>query len=141
VSERLPEAIEREEFPLAVRRAAWARCGGRCEGCGKPLDIRIENGGRVKFTYDHTVPFRRSRDSSLANCKVICADGPDSCDAIKTYREDLPGIAAIKRYGKNRLPLDIDRPVKRAPKIKTRKANWPQGRKIPNRPFPAKRSP
>lgn len=129
MSERLAPAVEREEFTDAVRRAAWARCGGRCEGCGKPL-------AGIRYTYDHTIPFRRSRDSSLANCKVLCNDGKDSCDKVKTFKEDLPGIAAIKRYGKNRLPLDIDRPVKTPGKIKSpgfRKGG--QKQRIPSRPM------
>lgn len=127
MSERLPPAIEREEFTDAVRRAAWARCGGHCEGCGRDL-------AGIRYTYDHTIPFRRSRDSSLANCKVLCNDGPDSCDHRKTYGEDLPGIAALKRYGKNRLPLDIGRPEKKPGKIKTR--GFKQGhRPMQGRPF------
>lgn len=127
MSERLPPAVDREEFTDAVRRAAWARCGGRCEGCGRDL-------AGIRYTYDHTIPFRRSRDSSLANCKVLCNDGPDSCDHRKTYGEDLPGIAAAKRYGKNRLPLDIGRPEKKPGKIKTR--GFKQGhRPMQGRPF------
>jgi 5-methylcytosine-specific restriction protein A len=128
VSERLPDADDREEFTDAVRRDAWARCGGRCEGCGKSL-------AGIRYTYDHTIPFRRSRDSTLANCKVLCNDGPESCDHRKTYGEDLPGIAANKRYGKNRLPLDIGRPEKKPGKIKTR--GFKQGVK---RPFPQSRN-
>lgn len=129
MSERLPEKIERENFSTAVRRAAWARCGGRCEGCGKVL---VKGG----HTYDHTIPFRISRDSSLGNCKVLCSDGKDSCDWIKTYGQDLPGIAARKRYGKNRLPLDIDRPAKKPSTIRTRGfQKGGQAQKIPSRGF------
>lgn len=117
MSERLPDPVDREEFTQAVRKAALARADGKCEGCGKPLV-------RGRYTFDHTIPFRRSRDSSLGNCKVLCNDGPDSCDHRKTYTEDLPGIAANKRYGKNRLPLDIDRPDKKPGKIPQRKTSW-----------------
>lgn len=128
LSERLAPAREREEFPQAVRRAAWKRCGGHCEGCGRALE-------RGRYTYDHTIPWRRGGSSTLDNCKVLCRDGPTSCDWIKTHREDLPGIAAIKRYGKNRLPLDIERPPKKPGKIRSR--GFQQGhRPIPARPFP-----
>ena len=130
MSERLPDKVPREEFTDAVRRAAWERCGGRCEGCGKSLD-------GIRYTYDHIVPFRRSRDSSLANCQVLCNDGRDSCDHRKTYGEDLPGIAANKRYGKNnRLPLDIGRPVKPPPRMRSRNSFQKGHRSIPRRPFP-----
>lgn len=112
MSERIASTYVRVEFPVSVRKAAWARCGGRCEECGKPLQPG-------QYRYDHTVPARRGGPSTLENCKVLCRDGPDSCDARKTHSEDIPGIAAIKRYGKNRLPLDIDRP-ERKPRPKTR---------------------
>jgi 5-methylcytosine-specific restriction endonuclease McrA len=112
VSQRIAATYVRVEFTAAVRRAAWARCGGKCEQCGKPLDPG-------KYRYDHTVPARRGGPSTIDNCKVLCRDGPSSCDAIKTHSQDLPGIAAVKRYGKNRLPLDIDRPAKTPSKIRS----------------------
>lgn len=127
MSERIAPDYEREEFPEAVKRAALARCGGHCEGCGKPLVGR-------RYIYDHTITTRRGGPPTLENCKVLCNDGRDSCNARKTYDEDLPGIAAAKRYGKNRLPLDIERPAKKPPTIKRR--GFQQGhRSIPSRPF------
>lgn len=123
VSERISATYVREEFTDAVRKAAWARCGGRCEGCGRTLEPR-------KYRYDHTIPLRRGGPSTLANCKVLCRDGPDSCDAIKTNREDNPGIAAIKRYGKNRLPLDVGRPEKKPGSIKSRSFDKSKSRKF-----------
>lgn len=112
MSERLAPAHPREEFPANVKREAWDRCMGYCEGCGRQL----KPGG---YRYDHTIPTRRGGPPTLDNCKVLCRDGPTSCDWIKTHTEDLPGIAAIKRYGKNRLPLDIDRPERKPSKIKS----------------------
>lgn len=111
MSERLAPKVPRVEFPQSVRRAALARANGHCEGCGRPLE-------RGRYTFDHTVPHRRGGASTLANCKVLCKGTPDSCDNRKTYGEDLPGIAAAKRYGKNRLPLDIERPEKKPGSIK-----------------------
>lgn len=113
MSERLAPTYVREEFPVAVKRAAWARCKGFCENCGKLLEP-----GR--YRYDHTVPTRLGGPPTLENCKVLCRDGRTSCDSIKTHSEDLPGIWAVKRYGKNRLPLDIDRPVKKPGSIKSK---------------------
>lgn len=112
MSERLSPTYEREEFPAAVKRAAWARCQGRCEGCGKVLTP-----GR--YRYDHTLPTRLGGPPTLENCKVLCRDGAESCDHRKTHSEDLPGIAARKRYEKNRLPLDIERPEKKPGSIKS----------------------
>lgn len=119
MSERIAEIRDREEFSQLVRRAALVRANGRCEGCGRPLVGR-------HYTYDHTLPWRRGGASTLENCKVLCNDGKDSCDYRKTYGADLPGIAAVKRYGKNRLPLDIDRPERAPSSIPQRPANWPK---------------
>lgn len=132
MSERLAPKKPRDEFSPAVKRAAWSRCGGRCEGC----DRQLEPG---KYRYDHTIPTRRGGPATLANCKVLCHDGPGSCDYDKTYGEDLPGVAAAKRYGKNRLPLDITRPTKQEPKMRGRSSWAPRGsQKIPSRPFQRK---
>lgn len=144
MSERIASTYVRVEFPRSVRKAAWERCQGRCEGCGRPL---VKGG----YTYDHTIPARRGGPSTLDNCKVLCKGPPDSCDAVKTYREDLPGIAAVKRYGKNRLPLDIDRPERKPGKIKSKgfansatpikSRGFDAGRyrPLPSRPFPQRR--
>lgn len=128
MSERLAPKQPRDEFPLSVRNAALARAGGLCEGdCGRALV-------RGQYTFDHTVPTRLGGPATLGNCKVLCSGFDGSCNSIKTYREDLPGIAAIKRYGKNRLPLDISRPVKQPPKMRGR-STFQKGGKIPSRPF------
>lgn len=74
------------DFSPAVKRAAFLRCKGNCEGCCKSLasgDIR----------YDHIVPYAMSFDSSLENCQVLCT----SCHADKTAGRDLPNIAKAKR--------------------------------------------
>lgn len=112
MTDRLAADYERTEFTAAVRRAAWARCDGKCEGCGKSIV-------GVKHVYDHDWPHRLGGPSTLANCKVLCADGAASCNALKTHGLDLPGIAARKRHEKGRLALDIDRPVKKPGKIKS----------------------
>lgn len=113
MSERLPPAEKRQEFTAAVRKAALARANGHCEGCGATLI-------KGRYTFDHTVPWRRGGPSTLDNCKVLCRTGKNSCDWIKTHLEDLPGIAAVKRYAKNRLPLDIGRPEKKPGMIQGR---------------------
>lgn len=128
MSERLADAPPRKEFSQAVRKAALERAAGRCEGCGKPLEP-----GR--YTYDHTIPWRRGGTSTLENCKVLCSGRPEDCNSKKTYLEDLPGIAAAKRYAKNRLPLDIGRPAKPEPKMRSRNTFGRSSRPIPGRPF------
>ena len=88
--------MKREEFDAKVRRAAWERANGRCEGmvpglfdepvrCSAPIDI----GG---FHYDHVIPYWTCRDSTLENCQVLCR----VCHRIKTDK-DIADIAKIKR--------------------------------------------
>lgn len=76
----------RQEFSPAIRRAAFARCGGRCEGCGSKL-------GSGNTFYDHRIPWALTRDSSLSNADVLCR----TCHDLKTYLTDIPVIAKVKR--------------------------------------------
>lgn len=70
------------DFAPSVARAAWERCGGRCEyerdgvRCGMPMAA----GNRI---YDHRIPWAICQDSSLGNCQVICC----ACDREKTPRD------------------------------------------------------
>jgi hypothetical protein len=43
--------------------------------------------------FDHIIPWEFTRDSSPANCQVLCL----TCDWLKTYRHDLPAIAQAGR--------------------------------------------
>lgn len=81
------------QFSRKIKRYAWQRCGGLCEGalpdgsrCGAPL-----TSGHIN--YDHRDPWEFSRDSSLGNCQVLC----DPCDDRKTYKQDIPAIRKSDR--------------------------------------------
>jgi len=100
--------MKRQEFDTAVRRAAWARANGRCEGkvpglfgevrCSAPIDI-----GR--FVYEHLDPDYFSKNNQLENCAVYCLD----CAKRKT-RKDHADIGKSKRIQDKR--------------IKARKPRW-----------------
>lgn len=80
-------------FTAQIMRAAWRRCGGRCEGIladGSRCNAKLTTG---HITYDHRNPHAFSRDSSLKNCQVLC----DACDDAKTYTRDIPAIAKSNR--------------------------------------------
>ncbi len=68
-------------FSRKIKRAAFERCGGRCDGCAAILTT-----GRI--VYDHRIPWEISRDSSLVNCQVLCI----ACDRVKT-----PGDISVIR--------------------------------------------
>lgn len=78
--------VARREFSRKVKAQAFERCEGRCEDCG----ARLAPG---KFTYDHDNPDALGGEPTLENCKVLC----DACDNPKTYQQDIPRIAKMKR--------------------------------------------
>lgn len=83
----------RREFSKQVRRAAYARAAGRCEGWtaqGIVCEARLTVG---KFQYDHIIPDADGGEPILENCAVICV----SCHKYKTSNWDIPAIAKTKR--------------------------------------------
>ena len=105
----------RKEFSRATKRAAWERCGGRCEGwilddpnhfhgsgfvCCAPIDVG-------SFHYDHIDNVWTSQDNSLENCQVLCVP----CHKEKTKR-DVKQIAKSKRIQDKRIKaLTSKRPM------------------------------
>lgn len=78
----------RKEFSSRIKRDAFMRCGGICEGdnCGAKLSIG-------KFAYDHVIPDALGGDPTLDNCQVLCR----ACHKEKSSRQDIPRIAKTKR--------------------------------------------
>ena len=81
--------MSRREFSVAVRKAAWERCQGKCESCGTPF-----NGRRPE--YDHVRPDGLGGEPTLENCSVSCR----ICHEYKTHHEDRPVMAKADRQGK-----------------------------------------
>lgn len=75
-------------FSAKTKRSAYARCDGRCEGCGRVL-------AAGDIHYDHANPWALSGDRSASNCQVLCR----ACHADKTARRDVPAIAKVVRIG------------------------------------------
>lgn len=79
--------MSRQEFTQKTKVAGWQRSGGYCEkGCG----TKLRPG---HFRYDHIIACEFGGDNSLSNLQVIC----DGCDAVKTYKQDIPAIAKSNR--------------------------------------------
>jgi hypothetical protein len=79
------------QFTRDTKRCAWERSQGRCEfeRDGVRCSAVMTAGNRI---YDHRIPHALSRDSSLANCQVICA----ACDREKTPC-DIREIAGVEK--------------------------------------------
>jgi 5-methylcytosine-specific restriction protein A len=80
--------MSRREFTKQVKRDAFLRAKGCCEGtdCG----IKIKIGGA---RYDHIIPDALGGEPTLDNCQVLC----EPCHKIKTGKRDVPTIAKTKR--------------------------------------------
>lgn len=93
---------ERKEFPLRVRKLAFARC---CKNGSLPGIPQCENCGNVlrpgNIEYEHLTPDGLGGEPTLENCGVWCRV---PCSRSKTFREDNPRMAkadrvARKNYG------------------------------------------
>lgn len=86
----------RTEFSKAVKRDAFFRANGKCEGvsCGAFLSVG-------KFHYDHEIPDQLGGEATLENCKVLCF----ACHKVKTTKHDVPNIAKAKRRELNHLGI------------------------------------
>ena len=69
--------MSRQEFGAKVRKAAWARCKGRCEACAATLKGKH---------FDHIMPDGLGGKPILENCQVLCLP----CHNDKTVKHDRP---------------------------------------------------
>ena len=90
--------MARREFPVSVKKAAWARADGVCEcGCGQ----RFTDNPKEHPHYDHIVPDALGGAPTLENCAVIRV----CCHAVKTGDFDMKHIAKARRGEKSRRGL------------------------------------
>lgn len=80
--------MSRREFSKQVKRDAFLRANGKCEGdgCGARLTLG-------KFHYDHVIADGLGGEPTLDNCAVLCTP----CHGEKTRKHDVPAIAKAKR--------------------------------------------
>lgn len=90
--------MSRSEFPVSVRKAAWARANGVCEcGCGRSFTDHPKE----RPHYDHVLPDVLGGVNDLENCECIRVD----CHQLKTYGKDMPQIIKARRGQKDRRGL------------------------------------
>jgi hypothetical protein len=95
--------IKRTEFPLSVRKKAFARCckNGtmtgipQCEKCG----IELKSGN---IEYEHLLADGLGGEPTLENCGVWCRS---SCSKEKTFTEDNPRMQKADRVLKKNYGL------------------------------------
>jgi hypothetical protein len=79
----------REAIPAAVRRAVWARDGGRCTW---PIDGGGCCGSTHRLELDHLLPWAEWGPSTVENLRVVCGRH-NALAARQTY-----GARCMKRY-------------------------------------------
>ena len=84
--------MSRREFSAAVKRAAWERCGGRCEGEGCGVPFTAANPPE----YDHRIEDALGGEPTLENCAVL---GRKCCHRKKSS-ERAPVIAKAHRVAR-----------------------------------------
>ena len=95
---------KRREFPKQVKRDAFVRANGQCEGCGAHLAV-----GR--FHYDHDIPNALGGEPTLDNCRVLCL----VCHGEKTAKQDVPRIAKAVRIADREMGIRPARKRLRGP--------------------------
>lgn len=91
----------RREFSKQVRRDAFARAAGHCEGRpygGDRCPVKLQIG---RFHYDHDIPDGLGGEPTLDNCVVLCI----ACHSDKTTKRDVPAIAKAKRISDKHLGI------------------------------------
>lgn len=87
--------MSRSEFPVSVRKAAYARSGGICEcGCDRPFTDHPKE----RPQYDHALSDYLGGANDLDNCVVLRVD----CHQAKTQASDMPHIVKARRGEKAR---------------------------------------
>jgi 5-methylcytosine-specific restriction protein A len=95
----------RREFSKQVRRDAFARASGRCEGKpnnGWRCPVKLTIG---KYHYDHDIPDGLGGEPTLENCVVLCI----ACHNDKTAKRDVPMIAKAKRIADRHIGIKSSR--------------------------------
>lgn len=97
--------MNRTEFTMKTKRAAWDRADGVCEcGCGQEVGSKDP---KSRPDYDHILPCALGGDNSLENCQCIRHD----CHLIKTSSGDIKQIAKARRGEKQRMGLTPKRAI------------------------------
>jgi hypothetical protein len=84
----------RREFSKQVKRDAFLRANGECEGCGAKLGV-------AQFHFDHIIPDGLGGEPTLDNCACLCR----ICHDVKTRTKDVPAIAKTKRISDKHLGI------------------------------------
>lgn len=101
----------RREFPARVRVAAFERAGGVCEHIdrdGSRCATKLRPGD---LFYDHIIPDALGGEPVIDNCQCLCRSHHDP----KTFGEDVPRIAKMKRQRANHIGAKPKRPWPKRP--------------------------
>jgi 5-methylcytosine-specific restriction endonuclease McrA len=90
--QRNPRPSKADHVSAAVKRAVWARDGGKCQW---PVDGGGVCGSTTRLEIDHVVPRGKGGQSTVTNCRLTCkAHNLEAARVV--YGEEVMG-----RYVKN----------------------------------------
>lgn len=97
----------RREFSKQVKRDAFLRANGQCEGhpYGDRCPVKLTIG---KYHYDHDIADGLGGEPILENCKVLCL----ACHKSKTGKRDIPAIAKTKRIQDRQIGIRKPRTIR-----------------------------
>ena len=87
-----PRPARPDHVTAAVKRAVWARDGGKCQW---PVDRGGVCGSTTRLEIDHVVPRGRGGASTVENCRIVCRTHNLEA-ARQVYGEEVMG-----RYARN----------------------------------------
>lgn len=99
----------RREFSKQIRRDAFLRANGQCEGTlsgGERCPVKLTIG---RYHYDHEIPDALGGEPTLANCTVLCV----ACHKDKTGERDIPAITKTKRISDREMGIRKPRTIRR----------------------------
>lgn len=117
--------MSRREFSKAVKRDAFMRAAGYCEGHpygGERCPVKLTRG---RFHYDHEIPDALGGEPTLDNCRVLCV----ACHQDKTAKQDIPRIAKAKRIS------DREKGIRKPSRMKGQGFRKPPGQHSATRPI------
>lgn len=118
--------MSRREFSKQVKRDAFNRANGYCEGKLAGSDERCPcKLAPGKFHYDHDLPDWLGGEPTLENCAVLCIP----CHHDKTAGRDMPAIAKAKRI------QDRERGIQSPSRLRGQRFRPPRPQKSASRPL------
>lgn len=132
-----PPRPKRKYIPIAIRRAAVKRQGGKCAcGCGEP--VSVERGSGTDFDHDPALILRRINRKGTDYIPPQLSPKHIVARTRACHHRKTRGTGATTAGTDIGMMKKNNRRERKKDRIKCR---WPRGRKLQSKPFPKRRMP